>query len=143
MTDPIVYEFEVDATPGHAFRTWTERCALWWPSSHRMSESETAAIVFEPRVGGRIFERDVQGTEHEWGRIEEWDPPNRLAYLWHIFLEADRATRVDVSFSRTESGTKVRLENSGFDIFGDGAGSRSERVATAWEAILAVYRGSF
>ena len=68
MIEPLVVEFEVQAPVAHAFRVWTERCGLWWPSSHTVSR-RPAAIVFEPHPGGRIYERGPDGAEHEWGEV--------------------------------------------------------------------------
>lgn len=140
MIDPIVLEFEVSAPIDHAFATWTERCALWWPRSHSMSQAEGFDVVFEPFVGGRVYERGPDGEEHDWGKIIEWDPPRRLEYWWHIFLDREKATMVSVTFTSGLSGTMVRLENSGFEVFGDGAGERMERVGGAWTGIIEQYR---
>ena len=111
--EPIAVEFEVGATPDHAFTTWTEKCALWWPRSHCMSQAEGFDVVFEPFVGGRIYEKAPDGTEFEWGRVTVWDRPLRLEYLWHIFLEPEKATTVEVTFTESHGGTIVRLASRG------------------------------
>lgn len=138
--DPIVVEFEVAASPEHAFAVWTERCDLWWPRSHSMSRAEGFEVVFESHAGGRVFERGSDGTEHEWGEVTAWEPPHRVEYLWHIFLERDKATKVEVTFTALEEGTRVRLENSGFEVFGEGAEERKGRVGGAWAGITQHYR---
>ena len=97
-------------------------------------------VVFEPKSGGRIFEIGADGTEHDWGMVEVWDPPARIRYAWHIFLEPDRATTVEVTFAPASDGTVVRLENSGFDVFGEGAEERAGRVGSAWAGITANFR---
>lgn len=138
--EPIVVEFEVDAPVAHAFEVWTSHCGMWWPPSHSMSQSDDFDVVFEPRVGGRIYERGPDGSEHDWGEITVWDPPNRLEYLWHIFLDPEKATMVSVEFTETDSGSLVRLVNSGFEVFGEGAAERRDRVGGAWESITRRYR---
>lgn len=138
--EPIVVEFEVRATPDHAFTTWTEMCALWWPRSHCMSQADGFDVIFEPFVGGRIYEAGPDGTEFEWGEVTVWDRPHRLEYLWHIFLEPEKATTVEVTFVETHDGTVVRLENAGFGVFGDGAEERMGRVGSAWAGITGLYR---
>jgi len=40
--------------------------------------------VLQAGVGGRIYERAADGTEHEWGEVTVWQPPERLAYLWYL-----------------------------------------------------------
>jgi len=140
--EPIVVEFDVKTDVEHAFMMWTEKCALWWPRSHCMSQAEPFDVVFEPFVGGRIFETGPDGAEYDWGRVTLWEPPHRVEYLWHIFLDPDRATMVSVAFDPRDGGTRVRLENSGFEIFGDGAAERVERVGGAWAGITGHYRES-
>lgn len=142
MTDPILVEFEVDAPKSHAFEVWTRRCGMWWPRSHSMSQSDDFDVVFEPRVGGRIYEITPQGEEHEWGEVTVWDPPNRLEYLWHIFLRRSQATLVRVTFSESGDGSKVTLENSGFEVFDTAADQRRERVGSAWLGITQSYRSA-
>lgn len=137
--DPIVLEFEVRASPEHAFKTWTEDCAVWWPRSHCMSQADGFDVVFEAKVGGRIYEVGPDGTEYEWGEVTVWDEPRRLEYLWHIFLKPDRATNVAVDFAPTDLGTRVTLVNSGFEVFGDAAEERMGRVGSAWAGITERY----
>lgn len=137
---PIVLEFEVAASVDHAFDMWTSRCALWWPLSHSVSQADGFGVVFEPFVGGRVFETGPNGEEHDLGEVTAWDPPNRVEYLWHIFLDPEKATHVSLTFTPVDGGTSVRLENSGFEVFGDGAGERMDRVGSAWGAITQLFR---
>lgn len=140
MSEPIVLEFEVTAGVEHAFATWTERCSMWWPPSHSMGGGDGFEVVFQPFVGGRVYEIGGDGVEHEWGRVTVWDPPRHVEYRWHIFVGPEKATTVSVTFTPSASGTTVRLVNSGFDVFGDGAGERIQRVGSAWAIITDRYR---
>lgn len=105
-----------------------------------MSQAEGFDVVFEPVVGGRIYETGPDGVEYDWGQVTVWKAPHRIEYLWHIFLDPDKATTVSVAFAPVDGGTRVRLENSGFEIFGDGAAERAERVGAAWTGITGQYR---
>jgi uncharacterized protein YndB with AHSA1/START domain len=58
-------------------------------------------VVLEPRVGGRIFERTPAGDEHDWGEVLAYEPPRRLAYLWHLRFDRADATEVEVSSRRS------------------------------------------
>lgn len=134
--DPLVIEFVVDVPPGHAFDTWTRRCATWWPTSHTVS-GDPAAVVFEPRAGGRIVERGRDGTEHEWGTILDWQPPDRLRYLWHLFFDPAEATEVEITFTAIEQRTVVRLEQRGWERLGAAGPGRRDRTRQAWSTITA------
>jgi uncharacterized protein YndB with AHSA1/START domain len=136
---PLVVEFEVAVPPAHAFDTWVADTRRWWPSGHTMSDSCTA-IVFEPHAGGRIFERDADGTELPWGEVLHWEPPHRVRYLWHLFFPRAEATEVDVTFTPTKTGTTVRLEQTGWDALGEAGPARRGRTVQGWAAVTAPYR---
>ncbi len=146
MTDisipPLVVEFEVDTTPEHAFDTWVADTGRWWPIGHTMSGAPEA-IVFEPRPGGRIFERDADGTELPWGEVLLWEPPHRVRYAWHLFFARAEATEVDVTFAATATGTAVRLVQTGFEALGDAGPVRRERTVQGWATVTAPYRARF
>ncbi|GAY07456.1 SRPBCC domain-containing protein [Pseudonocardia sp. N23] len=132
--DPLVVEFHVAAPPAHAFEVWTGRIATWWPPSHTISGAP-ASITLGPRAGGRIVETAPDGTEHEWGELLVREPPARLRMLWHLFFDRDEATEVDVSFVADDAGTRVRLEQTGWDRLGPAGGPRRERTGAAWASI--------
>lgn len=141
--EPIVIETELDVTPEHAFAVWTDKCSTWWPRSHSMSESSDFKVIFEPFPGGRVFELGPDGSEYEWGVVVTWEPPYLLEYRWHIFLQPHQATHVSVEFRRIDSGTSVRLINSGFEVFDEAtAKNRIGRVQDAWETLVELYRAA-
>ena len=89
MTAPLRISFDVDCPPQHAFTVWTSKIGTWWPRDHTVS-GDPEEVVLESGPGGRIYERTSTGERHEWGEVTVWEPPRRLAYLWH--LGRDRAT---------------------------------------------------
>jgi uncharacterized protein YndB with AHSA1/START domain len=136
--EPLVVMFEVEASPAHAFETWTSRCASWWPRSHTVS-GNPAAITFEPRAGGEIVEHTPDGRVHRWGEILDWEPPTRLRYLWHLFFEPSEASEIEVTFSQIARGTAVRLEQRGFERLGDAGPNRRERTKQVWSMISPIF----
>jgi hypothetical protein len=138
--DPLVIEFEVGVAPAHAFATWTERCATWWPRSHTMS-GDPSAITFEPRPGGRIVER-APGGDHDWGEVLEWAPPRRLRCLWHPFFDRAEATELEITFRAVAAGTAIRLEQRGWERLGQAAAPRRTRTAGAWGEVTAAFAGA-
>ena len=63
--------------------------------------------------GGRIYERTSEGLEYEWGEVLAWEPPHRLAYLWHIAGDKSDATEVTITFSPVGDVTSVRIISVG------------------------------
>lgn len=136
---PLVVEFTVDASPAHAFDVWTSRTALWWPRSHTVTRADDVAIVVEGRRGGRIYERAGDGTEHDWGRVTAWEPPQRIAYTWHLFFDPAEATDVEVTFTPRHDGTSVRIEQGGWERLGEAGVERRTNTHRAWAAITPLY----
>jgi uncharacterized protein YndB with AHSA1/START domain len=140
MIDPIRLQFDVDCTVAHAFAIWTARTSAWWPASHSVSTEPGLRVVFEPRVGGRIYERTTVGVEHDWGRITVWDPPHRLVYQWHLRADAADATEVAITFQpRDGERTLVQIEHRGWERLGAKAAARRERNLAGWDSLLPHY----
>jgi uncharacterized protein YndB with AHSA1/START domain len=138
--EPINIAFDVDCDADHAFNLWTARTSLWWPPSHTVSGKAGLDVVFEPRVGGRIFERTAEGVEHDWGEILEWEPPRRLVYLWHLKVDRADATEVEIRFIAQEGGTQVQIEHRGWDRLGAPAIPRREGNLAGWGSLLPHYQ---
>jgi len=67
----------VDAPLTQAFAVFTELFGDFKPPEHNLLGAEIAETVFEPRVGGHIYDRAVDGTECRWARVLAYEPPNR------------------------------------------------------------------
>jgi uncharacterized protein YndB with AHSA1/START domain len=139
MIEPIRLAFEVACPVDHAFATWTERASIWWPASHTVSAEEDLQVSFEPFVGGRIYERTPAGEEHDWGRVVEWEPPRRVAYLWHIYGTIDDATDVEIMFEPAAEGTVVRITQSGFERLGAKSEELRRRNVMGWQVLVGSY----
>jgi uncharacterized protein YndB with AHSA1/START domain len=97
MIAPLRMSFDVACSAGHAFTVWTAGIGTWWPPDHTMT-GRAEAVVLQGGVGGRIYERTADGTEHEWGEVIVWQPPARLAYLWYLGRDRADATEVEIRF---------------------------------------------
>lgn len=97
MTDPLRFTVDVACSSEHAFVTWTSEIGTWWPPDHTVT-GQAERVVLQEGIGGRIYERGPDGVEHEWGEVTVWEPPSRLAYLWHIGRGRAEATEVEIHF---------------------------------------------
>jgi uncharacterized protein YndB with AHSA1/START domain len=120
-------EIVVEAPIARAFQVFTEEFDRIKPRDHNMLGVDIAESVFEPRVGGHIYDRGVDGSECRWARVLAYEPPERVAFSWDISpewqLEADleNASEVEVRFvSETPDRTRVELEHRNLDRHGDG-----------------------
>ncbi len=117
----------VEAPLERAFRLFTEQFDRVKPREHNLLEVEIAETVFEPQVGGRVYDRGVDGSECQWARVLAFEPPNRVVFSWDISpqwrLESDldRTSEVEVRFIAESAGrTRVELEHRNLDRHGDG-----------------------
>jgi uncharacterized protein YndB with AHSA1/START domain len=126
MTDTTFQaSITVHAPIDRAFTVFTEGFDTWWPRGHHIGTAELAEAILEPRVDGRWFERGVDGSECEWGRVLAWDPPDHVAMSWHLngawSYDPDpaKASRVEVRFvAENDHVTRVEIEHSGLDNHG-------------------------
>jgi len=114
-----------------AFTVFTERFGDFKPPEHNMLGAPIAETVFEPRAGGNIVDRAMDGSECRWARILAFDPPEQVVFSWDISprwtIETDQAqtSEVEVRFyAESSTRTRVELEHRHIDRHGPG-----------WEAI--------
>lgn len=138
---PIHKTVRVGSPPERAFRRFTEEMGRWWPlRSHSVGQADAETVVMEPREGGRIVERIRGGRETVWGTVTVWDPPRRVAFTWHPGRTPETAQDVEVRFTADGSGTRVKLEHSGFERLGLALGRKARRgYPIGWEFVLGLY----
>ena len=123
----VRHEITVDAPIERAFAVFTEDFDSIKPRDHNMLAVEIAETVLEPREGGRIYDRGVDGSECQWARVLAYEPPDRLVFSWDISpqwqIETDleKTSEVEVRFiAETPERTRVELEHRNLDRHGDG-----------------------
>ncbi len=137
MNEPLELAFEVACRPATAFSMWTTRASMWWPADHSVSGESGLEVVFEERVGGRIFERTPSGAEHQWGRVTAWEPPSRLAYSWHLRFAPEDATDVEIRFVDVGGDrTRVEIVHGGWERLGGLATERREGNRLGWTSVF-------
>lgn len=107
VSEAIVFERVIDATPDEAFRLFTE------PERLRRWMGLSASI--DLRVGGETRLTVVPGSVNT-GQIVEVEPGRRFTWTWGWQGSTDPApgsTTVAVDFESVEGGTRVRLTHSG------------------------------
>jgi uncharacterized protein YndB with AHSA1/START domain len=138
----------VEAPLERAFSTFTEEIGSWWPPEHHILESELAEMVFEPRQGGHVYDRGVDGSECRWARVLAYEPPQRVVISWDINLqwqiESDpaKASEVEVRFtSEAPERTRVELEHRHLDRHGEGWEGMRDAVGSAggWDVGLEAF----
>jgi uncharacterized protein YndB with AHSA1/START domain len=142
----------VNASIERAFAVFTQRFGDFKPREHNLLAVPIAETVFEPRVGGHIYDRGDDGSECRWARILAYDPPSRVVFSWDIGptwqLESnpDNASEVEVRFiAESPTRTRVELEHRHIDRHGPDWQSVSDGVGhdQGWPLYLDRYVGLF
>ena len=129
-----------------AFDVFTAQMLTWWPPDHHILRAELAEMVFEPRVGGDVYDRGVDGSVCRWARVLAYDPPNRVVFSWDITtswqVETDpsKASEVEVRFvSEATDRTRVEIEHRHLERHGPAWQGMRDAVAGqgGWPLTLA------
>ena len=117
----------VEVPIDEAFRFFTEEISAWWNPDHHIIEAPLSHMVFEPFVGGNVYDVGTDGSECRWSRVLVYDRPYRVVFSWDIGptwqLEADPANASEVEVTFTEEGagsTRVDLVHRHLDRHGPG-----------------------
>ena len=123
----VRHEVVVAAPVERAFRVFTEQLDRIKPRDHNLLEAEIETTVLEPRAGGRIYDRGVDGSECEWATVLLFEPPDRFVFSWNLSSswqlepDPDRRSEVEVSFApEGPDHTRVAMEHRHLDRHGDG-----------------------
>jgi uncharacterized protein YndB with AHSA1/START domain len=126
----------VDAPIERAFSVFTDEFGSFKPAEHNLLAVEIAETVFEPRVGGHLYDRGVDGSECRWARVLVYEPPTRVVLSWDISpqwqVETDheKTSEVDVRFiSEAPGRTRIELEHRNLERHGAGWEQARDGVA--------------
>jgi uncharacterized protein YndB with AHSA1/START domain len=143
---PVRYSVTVPISAQRAFTLFTEGFNTWW-IGHHIGEAELAEAVIDPRVDGRWYERGVDGTECEWGKVLVYEPPSRLVMTWQLNSDfkydpdLSHASEVEVRFTESDGQTTVDFEHRYIERLGAGADELAKSVSSdgGWPAILDLF----
>jgi len=142
----------VEAPIERAFTVFTQRFGDFKPPEHNLLGEAIAETVFEPRVGGHIYDRSVDGSECRWARVLAYEPPDRVVFSWDISPQwqietvPENTSEIEVRFvAETPQRTRVELEHRNIDRHGPGWQAVNEGVAdeAGWSLYLARYAALF
>jgi uncharacterized protein YndB with AHSA1/START domain len=133
--EPVRKSVVVDTGVERAFALFTNRFDAIKPREHNLLAVPIAKTVFEPRVGGHIYDVGIDGSRCEWARVLVFEPPHRVVFSWDIGptwqLESDpsKTSEVEVRFiAESDDRTRVQLEHRNLERHGTGWRSVADGV---------------
>jgi uncharacterized protein YndB with AHSA1/START domain len=144
---PIQGTVTVGVPVERAFRVFTDSFTTWWPPEFHIGQADMAEAILEPRAGGRWYERGVDGSECDWGRVLAWEPPHRMVVTWQINGEWQydpdpaHASEIEVRFTADGPGqTTVELEHRLLERLVDGQALRDGIIGGGgWTSLLELF----
>jgi uncharacterized protein YndB with AHSA1/START domain len=140
----------VEAPIDRAFQVFTEDIGSWMPSEYNLLAVDIAERVFEPRVGGHVYDRGTDGSECHWSRVLAYEPPNRVVISWdigpqwQIETDPEKASEIEVLFiAESADRTRVELEHRNIERHGEGWEGVREAVGGpgGWSGCLTAFAG--
>jgi uncharacterized protein YndB with AHSA1/START domain len=126
----------IDCSVEEAFDFFTTRMGEWWPLEKASYGGDRAKDIFlEPRVGGRFFERFVDGDELQVGSVIACDPPDRIVFTWQA-IDWEGETEVEVMFTPIPEGTRVHLDHRGFERIGPLGPDAADKFRGGWPGVM-------
>jgi uncharacterized protein YndB with AHSA1/START domain len=148
----VRHQVTVDAPLERAFAVFTEDFGSFKPPEHNLLAVDLAESVFEPRAGGRVYDRGVDGSECQWARVLAFEPPDRVVISWDISpqwqleTDLDKTSEIEVRFvAEGPDRTRVELEHRHLDRHLDGWPGMREAVDSGdgWPLYLRRYADLF
>ncbi|MGH3921037.1 MAG: SRPBCC family protein [Pseudonocardiaceae bacterium] len=141
---PITGTVTLGVSAEQAFQVFTGSFDIWWPHEYHIGNADVAEVILESHEGGRWYERGVDGTECDWGRVLVWEPPHRLVFTWQISgawefdPDPEHASEIEVRFTATAPGlTIVEVDHRHFDrLEGGRAVHDAIRGGGGWALLL-------
>ena len=139
---PIIRSISVSCDRETAFKKFTAEFGSWWPTrSHSIGGERVNRVVFEDKLGGRIYEEHRDGRRFQWGEIILWEPPERLKFTWHPSRDPSTSQVVEIEFLIEREGTRLQLTSSGWERWGRGASRARRGYSVGWSYVLKVWAG--
>ena len=151
-TTVVRTQIVVEAPVAKAFAVFTERFGDFKPPEHNLLAAPINETVFEPHVGGHIYDRAADGTECRWARVLACEPPERVVFSWDISpqwqveTDPDHTSEVEVRFIAEAPGrTRLELEHRHIERHGPGWEGVSKGVSEGqgWPLYLDRYASLF
>lgn len=133
--------FEADQE--RTFRTFVGQLSAWWPIESHPNGRRAPDVRVEECLGGRVYQVDGGGREHDRGRVTAWDPPRSVSFTWEA-VPGPEFTEVDLAFQRLGPAlTRVVVVHRGWEFLSTALLDRYTTHEGGWLAVLRNFAAMF
>lgn len=141
LPSPPVFKTLVLPVPrALAFELFTRHAGRWWSPlvGAAVDDAPWLEIVLEAQQGGRWFETDVTGAEHQWGTVTECAPPERIVVDWRLTRwTRGLSTELELCFiAIDDQTTRVTLEHRMLGEAMPGQQEVRDAIQRGWTGLL-------
>jgi Activator of Hsp90 ATPase homolog 1-like protein len=139
---PIRQHTIVRSDAAHTFDAFVRTIGAWWPvRPFSIGQERVAEVVFERRLGGRVYEAWDDGEQVTWGHVLAWDPPAGFTMSWEIL---PATTEIQLTFRALGPAlTRVELEHRGWERLTEEQLAQATAVpggySAGWARVLAAF----
>lgn len=146
--DSVNRNFDVSASAKEAFETFVNHFSSWWPKEYTWSQDALTSIGITPKQNGLCYEKGPYNFRCDWGRVIEFEPPNKIIFTWQISPERvpvpdpEKASIVEIKFDEKNAwNTVISFVHRDFSRHGKSGGHYREVMDSAqgWSYILHQY----
>jgi hypothetical protein len=130
----IVKSVNLPLAPAAAFELFTGKIGAWWPPERRHTRDPNSEIFL--LASGRFFERARDGAEVELGRVQTWNPPDRILLDFFIATGPERPTEVEIVFAASGAGSRVTVTHRPKPSSEALWSERFPRYRASWDLVL-------
>jgi hypothetical protein len=83
------------------------------------------------------YDIGCDATEIDWGEVTVWEPPHRIAYLWHIRRDRSEGRNEEITFVVVaEDATRLDIVQPGWERLGAAAEEWRDANRGGWSGLL-------
>lgn len=131
-----------------AFGMFVNDLNSWWPKEYSWAGDVLEKIAIEPFENGRCFEVGPLGFQCDWGRVLEFQSPQRILFTWQIGPDRvpqpnpEKSSEIEVIFKRDAKRTRFVFIHGNFERHGEQAEKYREVMQSShgWPYILEKFK---
>ena len=129
----VELEILIQASPEAVWDALVHKVDGWWRDDFHAVEN--SAVILEPRVGGRLYERNDNGEEGLWYTVTGFYPQRKLDLVGHLQPQygGPATTMLQLSLESGDQGTMLVIKDV---LYGSLGPKAFNSIKEGWQLLL-------
>lgn len=134
VTTIVGLSFDLTAKRERVWRAIVDETAAWWPKNMLVG-GDRSKLVFDARLGGRLFEEWGQGAGLTWYTVIAIDPQLSLDLAGHVTprFGGPAVSQLHIELSDNAGGTRISITDG---VLGRDRSGTGHRISEGWSMIF-------